>query len=281
MTNPTRRWRPATATLALLALAACGCAESPALLTAPSSVLSRGAVPQGGTPAPADILPAPNALGATRFLSYGDSITAGVTSSFDGTFLFDPVPGADYPADLDGLLEARFPLQNFTVDNRGQPGEWALQAVSTGRFSQEVAALRPQGVLLLEGINDLNNGQSISGTVAALSQLIDLARLYNGTVLISTMFQTCVSTSPTGVVRQNSADRITGFNAALRTMAAGRQNVHVVDLYAAFGDNCGPDGGVGLLGGDGLHPSDSGYARMAGTFESALRAVFPVRGSFQ
>jgi lysophospholipase L1-like esterase len=99
--------------------------------------------------------------------------------------------------------------------------------------------------------------------------------------LIATMFQTCVSVSPTGVVRQNSADEIVAFNAAIRSMAAGRQNVYVVDLYPVFGNNCGPNGGVALLGGDGLHPSPDGYTVMASTFAQAIRDRFAVRGSFQ
>ena len=144
-----------------------------------------------------------------------------------------------------------------------------------------VAAQRPQGVLLLQGINDLNNGRSVPDVVGSLQQMVDIARIHNATVLISTMFQTCVSVSPEGLIRQNSADQIVSFNNALTAMAAGRQNVYVVNLYAAFGDNCGPDGGVNLLGGDGLHPSTTGYAAMAATFGAAIRDRFPVRGSFQ
>jgi lysophospholipase L1-like esterase len=65
-------------------------------------------------------------------------------------------------------------------------------------------------------------------------------------------------------------------------MAAGRQNVHVVDLFAAFGtQNCGPDGGIGILGGDGLHPNPSGYSIIATQFAAAVRNVFAVRGSYQ
>jgi lysophospholipase L1-like esterase len=64
-------------------------------------------------------------------------------------------------------------------------------------------------------------------------------------------------------------------------MAAGRQNVYVVDLYAVFGNNCGPDGGVNLLGGDGLHPSPNGYSVMTSTFAAAIRDRFAVRGSLQ
>lgn len=264
-----------------MALMASACAESPSLPTAPSSVLSRGAVPQVGAPTPNVSLPGPNAIGATRFMAFGDSITFGTVSSFDGAFLFDAGLAASYPGQLQSLLTSAFPTQGVTVENKGLAGEWALQAVSSGRFAQQMAAIRPQGLLLLEGINDLNNAQSIGGTVAALSQMIDIARLYNTTVLVSTMFQTCQSVSPTGVVRQNAAGQVVPFNSALKSMAAGRLNVYVVDVYAALGDNCGPDGGIGLLGADGLHPTPTGYAVIASRFSAAIRDRFAVRGSFQ
>ena len=272
---------PLIAVTLLLALGSAYCAQTPASPTGPSPVLSRGAAPQAGVPPPGDSLGTINALGATRFMAFGDSITWGETSSFDGGFLFDPVPGTEYPTQVDNQLESAFPSQDFTVSNRGLPGEWAVQAVSSGRFAQQMAALRPQGLLLLEGINDLNNDQSTGATVAALQQMVELARLYNTTVLIGTMFQTCLSTSPTGVVRPNSYDRITSFNSAIRSMAAGRQNVYVVDVYAAFGNNCDANGGVGWLGGDGLHPSPTGYTALASIFTTAIRDRFVVRGSYQ
>ncbi len=281
MTHSLRSRWPATAVVALAALAAGACAGAPPLPTAPSSVLSRGAVPQLGAPTAADPLPGPNALGATRFMAFGDSITAGTLSSPDGMFLFDAGPAESYPYQLRSLLMAAFSAQTFTVENAGLPGEGAVTAVSSGRFAQRMAAHRPQGLLLLEGINDLNFGTSISQIVNALAQMIDIARLYNTTVFISTMFQSCVSTRPDGAIRENAADQIVPFNTALRAMAAGRQNVYVVDMYAAFGNNCGPNGGVGLLGGDGLHPTPTGYSVMAGTFSNALRSVFAVRGSYQ
>lgn len=265
----------------LLALVSAQCAQSPESPTGPTPVLSRGAAPQAGDPPAGDSLGAVGALGATQFLAFGDSITWGQISSFDASILFDPVPGTEYPTQVDNQLESTFASQNFTVTNAGVPGEWAAQAISSGRFAQRMAALRPQGLLLLEGINDLNNDQSVAATVAALQQMVELARLYNTTVFIGTMFQTCVSTSPQGQVRPNAATRITGFNSAVRAMAAGRQNVHVVDLYAAFGNNCGPDGGVGILGGDGLHPNPSGYTVLATAFTNALKSVFAVRGSYQ
>ena len=87
--------------LLLLALAAVQCGRTPASLTGPSPVLSRGAVPQAGDPPPAgDSLGTVNALGATRFMAFGDSITWGQISSFDGSILFDHLPGTEYPVQL-------------------------------------------------------------------------------------------------------------------------------------------------------------------------------------
>lgn len=271
------------ALLLLVVFGAARCGRSPESPTGPSPVLSRGAVPQaGGPPAPSDSLPPLTVLGATRFLAFGDSITCGTPSSFD-EFSFDVLcqESSGYPQLVRGILQNVSPGQTFSVANEGRPGEWAQQAVSSGRFAQVMASLRPQGLLLLQGINDLNNSSGIGATVGALQQMVELARLYNTTVLIGTMFQTCVSTSPSGVVRTNSADRISSFNSAIRAMAAGRQNVYVVNVDTAFGNNCGPDGGVGWLGADGLHPSPSGYTALASTFASAIRDRFAVRGSYQ
>ena len=272
-----------SATLLLAVLGTVQCGRTPESPTAPSPVLSRGAVPQaGGPPVSSDPLPPLTVLGATRFLAFGDSITCGTPSSFD-EFSFDVLcqESSGYPQLVRGVLQNVSPGQSFTVTNEGRPGEWAQQAVSSGRFAQLMASLRPQGLLLLEGINDLNNSSGIGATVGALQQMVEVAQLYNTTVLIGTMFQTCVSTSPSGVIRQNSADRIASFNAAIRAMAAGRPNVYVVNVDTAFGNNCGPDGGVGWLGADGLHPSPSGYTALASTFASAIRDRFAVRGSYQ
>ena len=167
---------------ALVAVAAARCAQTPTSPSATGATLTRGAVPQDGEPTPGDSLGTVNALGATRFMAFGDSITFGTPSSFDEGFFFDPLPGSPYPTQLDNLLESSFPSQDFTVVNEGNPGELAANALASGRFAQRLAAVRPQGLLLLEGINDLNSGRSIGDVVGSLQQMIELARLYNATV---------------------------------------------------------------------------------------------------
>jgi lysophospholipase L1-like esterase len=284
MTHPSRARWPATAVAALTALVTVACAESPALPTAPGAVLAVASAPQTGAPVPAgDPLPAIPALGATRFLAFGDSITCGVSGVFPQVDIaFDSTCfNTGYPEALDGLLEAASATQDFTVDNEGRPGEEARLALS--RFTSLVSVRRPQAVLLLEGINDLNSGTSVSSAVAAMQQMVDVARAYGATVLLGTMFQTCYSVNPyTGRVRTNSTALVAPFNSALRAMVAGRENVYVVSVDTAFGNaNCGSERGINLVGEDGLHPSPSGYSAIAQTFGMAIRSVFAVRGSYQ
>jgi lysophospholipase L1-like esterase len=287
---PSPCWSRRLVALVLTALAAGACAQVPASPTAPSEVLTVGrAAPQAGTPVPTpDSLGNITQLGATRFLAFGDSITCGTPGAFPTmAFAFDDpnctlqAGSPQYPQMARSLLQAASPTQTFVVDNQGRPGEEAALAFS--RFSSLMAAQRPQGVLLLEGINDLNTGRSVGATVDALARLLDLAALYNSTVLVGTMFQTCLSVNPfTLRVRENSTDKIVPFNTALRAMVAGRQNVYIVDLYASFGGgNCLSDRGTNYVGEDGLHPSPSGYSRIASTFAAAIRDRFAVRGSFQ
>ena len=288
MPRPRLLDHPSLLLVAAIAVVAAACGGAVQTPTAPSAVLSLGSAPQTGAPAPAaDALPPTTALGATSFLAFGDSITCGVPGAFPQSALEFDFPQdstcsyTGYPETLRGLLGQASPTQTFTVANEGRPGEEVAFAYS--RLSSQLAARRPQVVLLLEGINDLNNGASISSVVNGLQQMVDLARAYNATVFVGTMFQTCYSVNPyTGRVRTNSTERIVPFNNAVRTMVAGRLNVYLVDIYAAFGtNNCAPEQGINRVGDDGLHPSPSGYGTIASTFGLAAREALAVRGSYQ
>ena len=172
-------------------------------------------------------------------------------------------------------LRQIFPLQAaaFSVVNAGLPGEGAVEG--RDRIGTVLTTYKPDGLLLLEGINDMYIGRSPAATAAAVVAIIDVARTYNVTVLVGLMPQTYQSVYPNGEVRTQSADLIVPFNNELRRLTAGMQNVHVVDLYARFGNN------RSLMGADGLHPTDTGYELMAATFVQAIETVFQVRGSLQ
>jgi lysophospholipase L1-like esterase len=249
-----------------------GCSEMP---TSPSRVspgATIGQAPQTTAPVPPrlSVVP-PRALGVTRLVGFGDSITAGVQSSFDPRFLFAAANGG-YVERLQAGLNSYHAPQQFEVFNEGLPGEMAIFALS--RFRSMLTARRPEAVLLLEGINDLNNNVSVSRTIGALQDMVNAATVQGVPVLIATMYQTYESTYPDGVVRANSASIVPAFNAAIRTTFSGRLNVHLVDLEPQMHDRS-------LVGNDGLHPTDAGFDRMAAIFLEAVEAAFPVRGSFQ
>ncbi len=265
--------------LVALAVGMAACTTTP---TSPSTssgprALTVGAASPDPASIPSAILPAPSqALGATRFLAFGDSITYGTLSSFDGIFLSD-VPGS-YPSLLQGMLRQYntspgVPAERFVALNEGLPGETARRGID--RLPGVLTQHRPQVLLLLEGINDMNFGASVEQTAANVHYMVQMARLFNCAVLVATMPQTYPSDYPDGSHRNQSADKIAPFNNEVRRLVSGMQNVHVVDIYAAFGNN------RSLMGNDGLHPSSAGYQVMAQQFHAAITSIFPVRGSLQ
>ena len=262
------------------------CAQTPTAPSPTTAAYSLGSVAQQPPNVPNAIIPVPDrSLGATRFIAFGDSITCGVESIVFGNLadLQCPAGTVGYPERLLGMLRTYNPAQQslFGVNKRGEPGERASEGER--RLTAELTELagagvppgqRPQVLLLLDGINDMIGGVSPVRAASSVAQLVQIARLFNLTVLVATMPQTYHTIEPnTGRVRDNAAAEIPTFNAEIRRLSA--QNVYIVDLYAAFGSN------RSLIGDDGLHPTPAGYDVMAQQFHAAIVQRFPVRGSLQ
>jgi lysophospholipase L1-like esterase len=205
---------------------------------------------------------APPKIAVTRFLAFGDSITAGEdgTGATGAAFTSRRIVDKPYPALLQGLLSARYTSQAINVDNRGFPGE----RVDTGapRLSGLLASRAYDAVLLLEGANDLYvDGQAaVNGIVSAARLMANDAR--------SRGVQPFVATFPPQRLSGTLGGRaalVPGLNAGIRDMAQA-QGFPLVDLEAAFGSDISQ-----LIGPDGLHPTAEGYARMAATFFDALK----------
>ena len=249
-----------------------GCSQSPTSPTSVAPTVIVASVPQTSTPLPPRLSAVPpRALGVTRFLAFGDSITWGASSAWDPRFFHADVNGG-YVERLQVALNTYHSPQTFTLFNDGQPGEYAVNAVE--RFRQLLTQRRPEAVLLLEGINDLNNGVHPGDVAGALRRMLDAAASSRIPVLIATMYQTYETTDPDGNYRPNGAEAVPALNREIRRIAAGRLNVHLVDLEPVMMDRR-------LVGADGLHLSSAGFEVMASTFLSAIEAAFPVRGSFQ
>jgi lysophospholipase L1-like esterase len=263
-----------TALCAISGLLLTGCSKLPTAPTSSAPQVVVNSPSQVTAPIPPRLtINQPRGIGLTRFIAFGDSITWGVYSSYDEEFLIAAANGG-YPERLHVGLNAYHAPQQFVVFNEGLPGEMVTDPATRPRLQAAIRNRQAQAVLLLEGINDLNNDVGVSRTTAGLSQLISAATSMGVPVLVATMFQTYESTSPNGVERPNSATEVPVYNAQVRQLVAGRLNVHLVDLEPVMRNRA-------YVGNDGLHLTDAGFEVLASTFLAAIERAFPVRGSFQ
>jgi lysophospholipase L1-like esterase len=236
----------------------------------------------------------PPTLTATRFVAFGDSITAGedgVDGGPDTGGLCQPVvtssagihqrvilPDAQtYPGQLKTKLSARYPTQSPTVVKRGCPGE-AVGGVNTQKTRQRFDALVSTGqydvVLIMEGSNDLDNAAradpatqlgDVGKAAAALRLLVDDAK----SVGVRPLLATIPPMSAAGR-RGAGAGLVTSLNDRIFQIG-GAENLTIVDVYTAF------NGNFALLGDDGLHPNASGYGVIAEAFLAVIRNAFEVK----
>jgi lysophospholipase L1-like esterase len=204
----------------------------------------------------------PPRLAYTRFVAFGDSLTAG-TISPDAFRLLVSVPDS-YPFKLGNLLAARYIGQTVTVLDEGQSGEWIVDAVK-GRFQAVLAADAPQVLLLLDGANDLLNLQS-----AAIPQILDSLTMMIRTARqrgVAVMVATFPPQDPNGS-RGAGASAVPDLNRRIAALAAD-QGAVLVDLYSGLGGSP-----VGVIGADGLHPTAEGYTRIAQLWFDAIVSSF-------
>jgi lysophospholipase L1-like esterase len=209
----------------------------------------------------------PPRLAYTRFVAFGDSLTAG-TISPDAFRLLVSVPDS-YPFKLGNLLAARYVGQTVTVLDEGQSGEWIVDALK-GRFQAVLDADAPQVLLLLDGANDLLNLRStaIPQIVDGLSTMTRTARQRG----IAVMLATFPPQNPNGS-RGAGASAVPDLNRRIVALAA-EQGAMLVDLYSGLGGSP-----VGVIGVDGLHPTADGYTRIAQLWFDAIVSSFEAPSS--
>ena len=213
-------------------------------------------------------------LSKTRFLAFGDSITAGeVTFPIGTTALGAPsfklvlVPSAAYPTILAKTLQATYKAQEdlITVANYGVGGEKA--AVARDRFIAALPVVRPDAVLIMMGSNDIPLGEDGAASLAAreVQTMAAEARNRGMRVFIATL----PPPRPGGnrAVRQVLLD---DYNNRMRDVAR-REGAVLVEIYQALLTNVNT-----YIGVDGLHPTEAGYAKIAETFFNSIRANLEV-----
>jgi lysophospholipase L1-like esterase len=248
-------------------------ATSGAAFNVGSTTVTCSAVDARGTAATCSFqvtVRAPPRLAYTRFVAFGDSLTAG-TLAVTPTLLVEVSPSA-YPRMLRNLLQDRYRQQTPTVPtviNEGEPGEQAADG-GIRRFRGVLLQHQPEVVLLMEGTNDLLGlSAGADHAIAALELMVREATGQNVRVALATI----PPQRPGGVRGRDAvAALIPGFNERIRALAMAARVV-LVDVYAAM------EGDLSLLGADDLHPTARGYEVIAETFFEAIQANFQVTGN--
>ena len=194
-----------------------------------------------------------------RVLAIGDSMTEGtlvertppVPPSTTPTQVYS-IADPPYPEALEVRLRADMQYgSNADVDNAGVAGECASTAgcsmnltSGVGRIGALVAAKKYDVVVILEGFNDLNAGQSLSQAIGALRTMGQTARASGATVLMSRI----------RVMRPDMWE-------AIRVMALEEKFTRV-----DFGSSV-------EIGTDDVHPTEAGYNTMAGIAYSTIKST--------
>jgi len=196
----------------------------------------------------------PAIAATTRYIAFGDSITAGVGDSSDRA-----QPG--YPPRLQDLLQAQG--EDAVVDNDGVGGEKTPQGITR---IDSVLAKGGDILLLMEGTNDISVGISEETTLFNLKQMASRAAADG----ITTVHATLIPRKPLAPV---DAHNILNAQMAedIRQMAYSNGR-RLVDPYEVFSTTPNvfstdyievSDDPVG-------HPNASGYDLLAKTFADVL-----------
>ncbi len=232
---------------------------------------------------------APPRLTATRFLAFGDSMTAGelnTTTCPGQTFIdslgvlrirYDPKifdPTRAYPPKLQTLLNQRYAAQTSTVFNDGLSGERAEDGAI--RFRTDVVSQNPQVALIFEGANNFLGGNDLTlttpQTIEALRSMVRDARARSITPFVANQLPKRAGSCRGGP----NASAVPSINEQIRAMVfAEGIGDYFVDLYAAFGGVPSTD----LISFDGLHATEAGNTLIAQTFLNAIASRLEQRPS--
>ena len=196
-------------------------------------------------------------LAITKIVAFGDSITTGTVSQALAQSTLAGTP-LSYPAQLEGLLQDRYPEQNLEIVNAGSGGEDSSEG--RARLPGVLNTFRPEVLLLLEGVNRLEL-VGPENVASDLDAMVATAQSSGVAVLLATL-------TPVGdikeIERPGLRTAIDDLNQQIRQIAQDRQLGPVVDLFSLF------ERTPSLIGRDGLHPTANGYQVMADEFRRAI-----------
>lgn len=215
---------------------------------------------------PVNIVPAVTVVPKTMPL--GDSQTLGAYSASDfgiGGYrapLWYQLVANHFAVDYVGSQNG--PATADVDPNHEGHGGWRIDDIS-GSIDGWIASTNPQVILLLIGANDIIQGYSIDTAIARMNVLLDQisAAAPTARVLVSTLLW-----GPQPNFYNYGLAQIQDFNSRLpalvSTRAAQGKPMTLVDMYSQSGVVAGE------FNADGVHPTATGYAKMAGVWYTAL-----------
>lgn len=204
----------------------------------------------------------------TKFLAFGDSLTAGEVSYPISTIL---QISKSYPFKLGQMLGARYPTQTIEMVNAGLSGETAIQGLN--RIGLQVDAVRPEVVLILQGTNDLSGSMfDLNATNQALDGMIRASQTRGAEPIIATV-------PPVRVPgREIAAANIPSLNSAIRSLAVS-SSIRLVDVFTALSTGSCAGSNLPCIGVDNLHPTAMGYEVMAQAFMDVIMEEYDVQSA--
>ncbi|MDU0294160.1 SGNH/GDSL hydrolase family protein, partial [Saccharothrix longispora] len=200
-----------------------------------------------------------------RIMPLGDSITAG--PGCWRALLWDRLQRAGHVnVDFVGSQSGGGCSVPHDGDHEGHGGHSATDIAAQGLLPAWLDAAEPNIVLMHLGTNDMWGGHiPLDSVLAAYSTLVDRMRAENPFVKV--LVAQVIPMEPAGCAE--CAGRVVALNEAIPAWAAGkstpRSPVTVVDQWTGF--DAATDTG------DGVHPVDSGFRKMADRWYPALAAA--------
>ena len=204
-----------------------------------------------------------------RIMPIGDSITeaSGSRNSYRRPLwhlLNDADIDINFVGSRSGNRDGQVPNPDFDTDHEGHWGWRADRFLQDNRIDIWAQNHQPDVALIHLGTNDIFAGQSVSGTINEIGQIIDRLRAVNPNVivLVAQIIPTSDSTRPS----------LSRFNQAIPGLAANkstqRSPVLVVDQNSGFNANADTY--------DDVHPNLSGETKMAAKWNATLAPLISI-----
>ncbi|MFB6578550.1 GDSL-type esterase/lipase family protein [Streptomyces sp. NPDC056402] len=240
-----------------------------AVLTSATALLVAATAPVLGAVAASAAPPAP----VVRVLPLGDSITYGQGSSNESGYRLPlhslAAKQSRYTLDFVGSLEHGAMPDSAHEGHAG----YTIERIRAGA-NRWLAAAQPDVVLLHIGINDLNQGADPGQAADQASALVD--QIFAARPGVTIVMEGLIPTTP-GWNYQNLSQPVAQYNQRMKQLEQAEQQAgkrfRFVDAPALTPTDRADATHPAQMS-DGLHPNDTGYARLAQAFFTPLDEAY-------